>query len=464
MFKKVFIFLLLSISSVSAYSPLSVSNNRFGIHIFSPDEIFAAAKLVNSSGGDWGYVTIPIRSNDRDPEKWTTFFLNCRTLHIIPIIRLATYPDNANWVVPNVYDLVDFANFLNDMPWPTQNRYVILFNEPNHAKEWGGSLDPEGYATLLLDAQSILKSRSQDFFLISAGLDMSAPNSTSTMDALNYYQRMSRAQPQWYYAIDGISVHAYPNPGFNSSVYSNSRFGILSFKFEQNLLTLLGYPSKPLFITETGSVSSTNFYPAAFARWTDPQIVAITPFVLFAGAGDFVGFSIANTPAYQDIFQMPKTLGSPLLAGNFVKTNSIGSSNISPQSPSSPTLFTKLKKLLFPSPPQITIGDSTITVEISRTESARQKGLSGRDNLPENTGMLFIFDQPAIHKFWMKDMKFALDFIWINNYRIVELTSNIPPVPPENTLTPKQPIDQVLEVPAGFIQTNNIKVGDSITY
>ncbi len=48
------------------YDPLSVSNNRFGIHILNPSEVEKAAELVNSSGGDWGYVTIPIRANDRD--------------------------------------------------------------------------------------------------------------------------------------------------------------------------------------------------------------------------------------------------------------------------------------------------------------------------------------------------------------------------------------------------------------
>jgi hypothetical protein len=152
------IWCLLVVSPARAvFSPSSVPNNRIGVHILDPQEIDSAAKLVNSAGGDWGYVTIPMRSNDRDPDKWTKFFVSAHRLHLIPIIRLATYPDGAVWVRPTVYDLVDFANFLSDMPWPVQNRYVILFNEVNHASEWGGEVDPFSYATLLLDAHNILK-------------------------------------------------------------------------------------------------------------------------------------------------------------------------------------------------------------------------------------------------------------------------------------------------------------------
>ena len=148
MLKKLLLLLALSVGVVRAYDPASVPNNRVGVHILDPNEINDAAKLINSSGGDWGYVTIPIRSNDRDRDKWLKFFQNARRLHVIPIIRLATYPNSDVWVEPNSADLIDFANFLNDMPWPTNNRYLILFNEPNHANEWGGNLNPYNYATL----------------------------------------------------------------------------------------------------------------------------------------------------------------------------------------------------------------------------------------------------------------------------------------------------------------------------
>ena len=84
----------------AVFDPLAVPNNRVGVHILDPQEIHQAAKLVNSSGGSWGYVTIPIRSNDRDREKWIRFFDNAKKEKLIPIIRLATYPEGPAWVKP----------------------------------------------------------------------------------------------------------------------------------------------------------------------------------------------------------------------------------------------------------------------------------------------------------------------------------------------------------------------------
>ena len=70
--------------------------------------------------------------------------------------------------------------------------------------------------------------------------------------------------------------------------------------------------------------------------------------------------------------------------------------------------------------------------------------------------------------FWMKDMKFAIDIIWINDSEIVQIDKNVQP-PAPNTVDedlllyiPSQPIDYVLEVNANFTEENNIKVGDSI--
>src|SRR5215469_12078387 len=115
-------------------NPLAVANNKIGIHILDPSELPAAAKLVNNNGGDWGYVTIPIQSADEDLVKWQKFMDACKKYHVIPIIRLATQGDYFNtqvWRKPNENDIVDFANFLNSLEWPTKNRYIIVFNEVN---------------------------------------------------------------------------------------------------------------------------------------------------------------------------------------------------------------------------------------------------------------------------------------------------------------------------------------------
>src|SRR6266403_1297570 len=116
--------------------PLAHPNNKIGIHILFTTEIPQAAKLINSNGGDWGYVTIPIQSTDRDRKKWQSFMNTCKKYHVIPLIRLATegdFTDTAVWRKPQMNDIIDFATFLNSLSWPTQNRYIIIFNEVNRA-------------------------------------------------------------------------------------------------------------------------------------------------------------------------------------------------------------------------------------------------------------------------------------------------------------------------------------------
>jgi hypothetical protein len=77
-------------------NPLASKNNFVGIHILFPTEIAQAKDLINSSGGDWGYVTIPIQITDRDLDKWQAFMDQCVQYHIIPILRIATEPYYAN--------------------------------------------------------------------------------------------------------------------------------------------------------------------------------------------------------------------------------------------------------------------------------------------------------------------------------------------------------------------------------
>ncbi len=113
------------------------------------------------------------------------------------------------------------------------------------------------------------------------------------------------------------------------------------------------------------------------------------------------------------------------------------------------------------------LNNCSIRVEISDTPALRQRGLSGRKSLAENAGMLFIFEHPDYHYFWMKDMKFSLDLIWILNGKVVDITPHVsPPSGPVRQLTryrPSSPADRVLEVKAGVAETCGVKVGDEIT-
>jgi len=91
-------------------------------------------------------------------------------------------------------------------------------------------------------------------------------------------------------------------------------------------------------------------------------------------------------------------------------------------------------------------------VEVERSESAREKGLSGRRLLVDSRGMLFLFDTPGMYEFWMKDMRFSIDIVWIVQGKIVDISRNVPaPKAGESPVKvkPRTPADTVLEVKSG---------------
>src|SRR3972149_5978553 len=118
--------------ALAVVDPLNQPNNRFGIHILETHDLGPAASLVNSNGGNWGYVTVVLRLNDLNHDRGQKMFDMMRRLKLIPIVRLATIPEGDNWVKPLPEDADKLAGFLNSLNWVIKNRYVVLFNEPNH--------------------------------------------------------------------------------------------------------------------------------------------------------------------------------------------------------------------------------------------------------------------------------------------------------------------------------------------
>lgn len=112
----------------------------------------------------------------------------------------------------------------------------------------------------------------------------------------------------------------------------------------------------------------------------------------------------------------------------------------------------------------VIIGDTKVKVEVARETAELAKGLGGREKLDENRGMLFVFETPGQPAFWMKDMKFPIDIIWIMGDEVVDIAPNLPVVAAEflSTYEPKEPANYVLEVNAGFAKDHGIKVGDSV--
>lgn len=113
----------------------------------------------------------------------------------------------------------------------------------------------------------------------------------------------------------------------------------------------------------------------------------------------------------------------------------------------------------------ITVGGKNLTVDIADDPLEQSRGLSGREILNENEGMLFVFPISHIPSFWMKDMNFSLDMIWITEaWQIAEITKNISPDTFPKTFSPESAVKYVLEVNAGWSDRNKIRVGDKVTY
>ncbi len=114
----------------------------------------------------------------------------------------------------------------------------------------------------------------------------------------------------------------------------------------------------------------------------------------------------------------------------------------------------------------IAINGHQLQIEIADTPIKQAHGLSDRQAMPFNHGMLFIFNDYLQPNFWMKDMYFPLDIIWIKDDVIVKINKNIPLENNKNLTkyNPRQLIDKVLEVNAGYTQKYNIKVGDKIKF
>lgn len=108
-----------------------------------------------------------------------------------------------------------------------------------------------------------------------------------------------------------------------------------------------------------------------------------------------------------------------------------------------------------------------MNVEVVNTDASRELGLSGRSAIGSD-GMLFIFPLAEKHLFWMKDMSFSLDLLWMHQGKIVDITHDVPfPTAEENktgqlpTYGPPQPVSIILEIPAGTSRNLNLQPGDS---
>ena len=243
--------------------------------------------------GEWGFVIALVRLDDLDPDKWESFFDECRRLHLTPIIRFATtYDDEHRWWTaplrdnekPGGYFTVaeQYRDFLDHLKWPTTPHYVIVGNEPNRGDEWENQPNGEAYAHFLGDVSKRLRENDPKIVVLNGALDLYAPNTNGQpfgdgyryIDADTFMNQMAGWDPDIFKKVQVWNSHAYPSGPFrdppdkqvmqfdyiNGAHSSRSapwpaglfNRGINSYAWELYKVQQLGGAPLPVMITETG--------------------------------------------------------------------------------------------------------------------------------------------------------------------------------------------------------------------
>lgn len=114
---------------------------------------------------------------------------------------------------------------------------------------------------------------------------------------------------------------------------------------------------------------------------------------------------------------------------------------------------------------EVQIREGLVKVEVVDTPATRERGLSGRPSLAKNEGMLFIFPIEDVYPFWMKDMLFPIDIIWISKERVVvDIVPDLSPDTYPTAFSPHGSALYVLETAAGFAKEHSIQVGDRVLF
>jgi len=308
-----------------------IKNNKFGLYIYAENRDFMelAQKLVNSNGGDWGYVLLPYNVKDNDYYKWLSVFERLRNKHLIPIIQL--------WDVdPEDYKKQTevAAEFLNLFMWPVKERYVSVYNEPNDDKFWRGKADPAEYSRVLNYTVDTFKKENPSFFMLNGALNVSASSGNGYIDAFDFMYLMNEEVLGIFNKLDGWASHSYPQPNFSGSPHSGGRNSIRAYEMELSYLKdFLGLKKDlPVFITETGWAHAeglhydasfysadiiSEFFKIAYEQYwlPDDRVQAVIPFTIWYKP-PFDHFSWVNSDNvpykhYDAVKSLPKIAATP---------------------------------------------------------------------------------------------------------------------------------------------------------
>lgn len=114
--------------------------------------------------------------------------------------------------------------------------------------------------------------------------------------------------------------------------------------------------------------------------------------------------------------------------------------------------------------PSVHFDGATFSLEVADTPLLQERGLGFRDSLCETCAMLFVFPRADRYAFWMKDMRFPIDIVWIRDGRVVHIESNVDFRDQERVYRPAEPADRVVEVNAGMCGRSGIQKGSEVSF
>lgn len=120
---------------------------------------------------------------------------------------------------------------------------------------------------------------------------------------------------------------------------------------------------------------------------------------------------------------------------------------------------------IFPNYPikKVVLGGKTFRLYVADNQMRQSKGLSGLDKMPEDAGMIFIFKNRGFYSFWMKEMNFPLDFVFLDGNLVVYQIENVAPSSFPHTFTADKKFDKAIELNSGTISRLKISQNDKLT-
>jgi len=109
------------------------------------------------------------------------------------------------------------------------------------------------------------------------------------------------------------------------------------------------------------------------------------------------------------------------------------------------------------------VGGHKFKLELAVAKDEKKRGLGNRESLCGDCGMLFVFPEKGIYPFWMKNMNFDLDIIWIGDGKIVYIAKNVA----HNslvTIKPERAADRVLEINSGLSDKYGLVEGEKVFF